>query len=279
MTREQVFVAEVMAYYQASGRHDLPWRMPDPDGSFDPYKILVSEVMLQQTQVPRVIPKFEAFLSKFPNVRALADAPLDTVLGAWLGLGYNLRARYLWLAAQQLAKSAEPWTFELLVACKGIGPNTASAVLVYSYDAALTFIETNIRSVIIHHFFEDADQVSDKQVLTVFTDINAYACAAHSPREWYWALMDYGTHLKKTHGNASRRSSSHTKQSKFEGSRRQLRGRILRTLHDRPRLKAELSEELADERFDDVIAILEREGLVQVHDKTLMLYNGFDDVT
>lgn len=140
MNKYEDFISTVLDYYRQQGRHDLPWRQPGQDGLFSTYHILVSEIMLQQTQVSRVIIKYQEFLHLFPDISALAASPLDKVLGVWLGLGYNRRARYLWLAAQQLAEVPEPWDQALLESCKGIGPNTAAAVLVYSYDVPLTYI-------------------------------------------------------------------------------------------------------------------------------------------
>lgn len=266
-----------MDYYRQHGRHDLPWRKSEAGGIFNTYHILASEVMLQQTQVSRVIPKYQAFLALFPDVQALADAPLNKVLGAWLGLGYNRRARYLWEAAGQLAGIPEPWTESQLVACKGIGVNTARAVLVYSYNLPLAFVETNVRSVIIHHFFPGQDRVADKDILGILTELEPVILQKYAYREWYWALMDYGTHLKRTAGNAAARSTAHTRQPPFEGSRRQLRGKILRLLHEDSREYSQLLDELQDDRAEDVLRTLQEEKLVYFHDNMLMLYNGFDD--
>lgn len=111
------FQKTVWDYYAKHGR-DLPWRRPDSE---DPYKILVSEIMLQQTQVQRVIPKYHSFLERFPSVESLAEAPLATVLSEWSGLGYNRRGKYLHEAARVLVVKGAPWQLEDLVACKGIG--------------------------------------------------------------------------------------------------------------------------------------------------------------
>lgn len=245
----------VWEQYAQRGRSDLPWRQPP----FDPYHILVSELMLQQTQVQRVIPKYLAFLDAFPTIQHLADAPLSQVLQHWQGLGYNRRAKYLHEAAKQLAGRTEPWTFDDLVACTGIGPNTASAVLVYTYNQPLIFIETNVRTVLIHHMFADHDTVHDnelKEQLALLVD-------QEHPREFYWGLMDYGTHIKKTEGNPSRRSHHYKKQSTFKGSRREIRGSIIRHLAQGPTEREALEQEVAnDSRFEEVVAALEREGLI-----------------
>src|SRR6185437_9030478 len=153
----QRFMAQLTAYYEAHGRHDLPWRLPAPDGSFDPYKILVSEVMLQQTQVGRVLPKYQQFLSRFPDVKSLATAPLGDVLKMWNGLGYNRRAKFLWLAAQKIVDGfggVFPSDVQQLELLPGVGANTAGAIRVYAFNKPAIFIETNIRTVYIHHFFD-----------------------------------------------------------------------------------------------------------------------------
>lgn len=260
------FQSTVWHYFDAHGRHDLPWRQPDPAGGFDPYAIMVSELMLQQTQVARVIPKYEAFLERFPNAAHLAAAGLDEVLVAWQGLGYNRRAKFLWQAARTvvaLPGGRFPDDAAGLVALPGIGTNTAGAILAYAYDRPAVFVETNIRSVYIHHFFDDAEAVHDAQLLPIITGALPGADApTGSNRRWYWALMDYGTHLKRTTGNAARRSVSHTRQSRFEGSRRQVRGAVLRALAAGPMKGTALEEQIGDDRLQEVLADLEREQLI-----------------
>ncbi|MBX6334506.1 A/G-specific adenine glycosylase, partial [Candidatus Saccharibacteria bacterium] len=195
----QQFQQTVWEYYRAHGRHGLPWRQCEPDGTLDPYKVLVSEIMLQQTQVPRVIPKFEAFIRQFTTVQALAAAPLSDVLKAWNGLGYNRRAKFLWQAAGMIVSDfggRVPEAVSDLVKLPGIGHNTAGAVAAYSYNRPVVFIETNIRTVFIYHFFATEQQVADKAI----ADLVAKTLP-DNVRDWYWALMDYGTHLKQTVGN------------------------------------------------------------------------------
>ncbi len=251
----------VMSYYTAHGRRDLPWRQPNVDGTFDPYKILVSEIMLQQTQVPRVIPKFLQFIAHFPNIEALSAASLGDVLAAWSGLGYNRRAKFLWQAAQLVRRQHNgqlPDSKELLVKLPGIGANTAGAIITYAYNKPEVFIETNIRTVLIHHFFADEQQISDARL----SELVLATLPAANYREWYWALMDYGTHLKQTVGNLSTRSKVFTKQSKFNGSKRQIRGQVLKLLGRHEYTKAQLVKQIADERLSMVLADLVREGLI-----------------
>lgn len=237
------FQEEIYRQYDRLKR-DLPWRHPDPDGNFNAYKILVSEIMLQQTQVARVIPKYDAFLDAFPSVSELAGAPLSEVLRYWSGLGYNRRAKYLHDAARQL-QDKQVWTLEDLTSCKGIGHNTAAAVVVYAYNQAVPFIETNVRTVYIHHFFQDQSDVHDSDIQKV---LEATFDQEH-PREFAWALMDYGSHLKQTVGNASRYSRHYVKQPTFEGSLRQIRGQVLKALVQQPHSPQDLHALLPDDRL------------------------------
>ncbi len=254
------FQQTVWEYYRAHGRHDLPWRKPEVDGTFDPYKILVSELMLQQTQVPRVLPKFGAFMRQFPTVQSLADATLAEVVRAWNGLGYNRRAKFLWQSAGIICAQhggVLPSAIEQLVALPGVGANTAGALAAYAYNRPVVFIETNIRTVFIHHFFANKEQVSDKEI----ADVVAQALP-DDPRRWYWALMDYGTHLKQTVGNSSARSRHYVRQSAFEGSRRQVRGQVLRILAASSQTQVALSTLIDDKRLAEVLADLKREGFI-----------------
>lgn len=256
------FRKTVWDFYREHGRHELPWRLPEVDGSFDSYKILVSEVMLQQTQVPRALPKYEEFLAKFPNVSSLARAKLGEVLAVWNGLGYNRRAKFLWLAAQTIEQKYAgtfPRTAQELQKLPGAGPNTAGAIVVYSFNQPEVFIETNIRTVFIHHFLKDQRDISDKVILELAKETLDYEW----PRVWFWALMDYGSYLKQTVGNLNWASKSYAKQSKFAGSRRQLRGTIIRALLEKPYKADELAKLLPDERLPAVAAELADEGLIR----------------
>ncbi len=252
------FRKKVYTHYRAYGR-DFPWRK-----THDPYKILVSEIMLQQTQVERVVEKYRAFLKQFPTVHALAHASLGDVLRAWQGLGYNRRARMLHECAKAVVREYRgkfPKTQEELVALPGIGPYTAGAVLAFAYNSAVPIIETNIRTVFLRHFFNGKDQIPDKDI---FVWIDA-TLDRENPRAWYAALMDYGSHLKKKHGNQNVRSKHYTKQSKFEGSDRQIRGALMRALKDGALSKAKLASVLVDideVRVDMQLAALLKEGLV-----------------
>lgn len=259
------FRTEVRKHYQAHGRHELPWRK-----TVDAYHIAVSELMLQQTQVSRVIPKYQQFLERFPTVQDLAAAPLGDVLRAWNGLGYNRRAKFLWQTARQVVENYDgvfPRTLDTLVELPGIGRNTAGAILAYAYNQPAVFVETNIRTVFIHYFFHDESGITDKAIL----ESVAQTLDTRHPREWYWALMDYGVYLKRELGNLSRRSKTYTKQSAFKGSNRQIRGQAMRLLGDGPRTLTELQRQISDTRLISVLETLVNEQLVQRQDKTYRL--------
>jgi A/G-specific adenine glycosylase len=252
------FQAVVWDYYHQHGRHALPWRIPDDNGKFDPYRIMVSEIMLQQTQVGRVIPKYAEFLERFPTIDDLARAELGDVLRVWSGLGYNRRAKYLWQAAKVASREEFPATVNELTKLPGIGLNTAGAIAAYAFNQQVAFVETNVRTVYIHHFFNDQQDVNDTQLLPFIRN----TVDQEHPREWYWALMDYGTYLKQTVGNLNKLSAHYSKQSTFQGSRRQIRGAVLRLLHEGSQTGEALQSQLPDARLADVLSDLVTEGLV-----------------
>lgn len=260
------FLADLWRYYDANRRDYLPWRQ-----NLDPYHILVSELMLQQTQVARVIPKFEAFLHSFPHIGDLARTSLAEVLRAWQGLGYNRRAKFLWQTAQQVCEQYNgvlPADIETLITLPGIGPNTAGAIVAYAHNKPVLFLETNIRSVLIYHFFPDVEKVSDSELRTLLEELLPPA----NVRDFYWALMDYGTHLKETVGNHARRSAGYAKQSRFHGSDRQIRGQILRTLSAGPRQSVELIDTIADERAPRIISEMLAEQLIETDNTSYYLH-------
>jgi len=260
-SKYQEFFTLLWEYYESHGRHDLPWRLPDEHGEFDPYKIMVSEIMLQQTQVNRVIPKYQIFLTHFPTIKALARAPLGDVLRIWQGLGYNRRAKFLWQAAQKVMNDFDgsmPSTEMELMNLPGIGKNTAGAILAYAYNQPAVFIETNIRTVYIHHFFADKQGIDDKELIPIITQ----TLDTKNPRIFYWALMDYGTHLKQTKGNLNKLSKSYTKQSKFHGSKRQIRGAVIRLLSKGSHTYNDLMNKIQDERLETILEDLVAEGLI-----------------
>jgi A/G-specific adenine glycosylase len=219
-----IFRRKVYRYSKLYGRSTLPWRK-----DYDPYHILVSEIMLQQTPVDRVIGKFSAFIGHFPDIKSLAGSPLNEVLVLWQGLGYNRRAAALRETAKIIVRDFDcivPNSPEKLRMLPGIGPATAASIAAFAYNQPIAFLETNIRTVFIHHFFSGSDAVGDDEILP----LAEATLDRRNPRRWYGALMDYGSALKKTVGNLSRNSIVYKKQTPFIGSPRQVRGALLRWL-------------------------------------------------
>ena len=187
---------------------DLPWRR-----TTDPYQIWISEVMLQQTQVQRVDGRWQRWLERFPTVDALAMAQVADVLDEWQGMGYNRRALALLNAARAVSDAGGVMPHELreLVALPGIGPATAAGIRAFAFNLP---------------------QVPDRELIPlVEATCPQDACDPNDdPRTWYYALLDYGYHLKRTVPNPSRRSRTHVRQSRFEGSHRQKRAMVVRAL-------------------------------------------------
>jgi len=253
------FQQMVLSYYFKNGRN-MPWRE-----TTDPYHILVSEIMLQQTQVERVLKKFPEFISIFPDFGALAAAPLADILAVWQGMGYNRRAIALQKCAILVMKDYQghlPDNVETLETFPGIGRATAGSIAAFAFNMPVVFIETNIRRVFIHFFFPGSATVGDAEILPL-VEQTVYR---KNPRVWYWALMDLGTALKKTVPNPNRRSVHYSRQSPFEGSDRKIRGLILKLL-----LKQQFLEEveiigcIAEDphRVQRMLGALEEEGFIQ----------------
>lgn len=261
------FRSIVYRYYRLH-RRDFPWRR-----TADHYHILVSEIMLQQTQVGRVAEKFPVFIREFPTVEALARAPLARVLASWQGLGYNRRAANLHrLAAAVMAEHGGiiPDDPDVLARLPGIGRATASSIAAFAFNRPVAFIETNIRAVFLHFFFPGRDGVADRELLPLVEG----ALDRSSPREWYSALMDYGTMLKRRHPNPSRGSDRHRKQPPFQGSRRQLRGELLRILlrnHGATLKGLAKTAGKPEEEVRDAVAGLIDEGLVRREGRKLFV--------
>lgn len=229
---------------------DLPWRR-----TYDPYAIWISEVMLQQTQVSRVDSRWQRWLERFPTVDALAAAAPSDVLEEWQGLGYNRRALSVHRAAQAISEAGGvfPQDPKELVKLPGIGPATAAGIRAFAFNLHGVYLETNVRTVFLHELYPQAEGVPDSELVplvdltcpaSVTDAADAVAAVTDAvvdtaanadepeltPRSWYYALLDYGAYLKKTIPNPSRRSKSHVKQSRFEGSHRQKRAELLRVL-------------------------------------------------
>jgi A/G-specific adenine glycosylase len=253
-----IFRSLIYRFYSGYGR-EFPWRH-----TRDPYRILVSEIMLQQTQVERVLEKYEIFIERFPNIGALAHAPFEEVLSVWKGLGYNRRCLSLKRSAECIVAEhggAVPDTLEELRMLPGVGPATAAGIRCFAYGKPALYLETNIRTLFIHLFFTGRDGVHDRDILPLVEQ----TLDREDPRQWYFALMDYGSMLKREMGNLNARSRHYVKQPPFEGSYRQLRGRILGLLLNRPDLTAPqitASLQADTEKVMKIINILEREGFI-----------------
>lgn len=236
----------------------MPWRVDTR-----PYYVLVSEIMLQQTQVDRVIPKFEAFIAELPTIEMLARAPLSTVLRLWSGLGYNRRAKFLWEAARVVTDQYGgiiPDALEEIVKLPGVGPNTAGAIVAYSFNRPAVFVETNVRTVFFYHVFTQQVDVPDaliRQAVKKAIDIE-------HPREWYWAVMDYGAWLKRSGAGAINKSAHYKKQAPLKGSVREMRGRIVRHLTSGSATDEQLRTAVfADERYEQAIRALQKEAIIE----------------
>lgn len=257
-THIKAFQAQIWAFYGHSGRHNLPWRTTK-----NPYRILVSEVMLQQTQVSRVLEKYPQFLKAFPTIETLAEAPLSEVLKVWQGMGYNRRGLALKRMAEKVVtefKGKVPRERHDLESLPGIGPYTAGAVRAFAFDEPEIFIETNIRRIFIHHFFKNKEGISDREIMPL---VEATLDRTR-PREWYWALMDYGSHLPKiAKKNSNTQSKHYVRQSTFKGSLRELRGKILRELGKEPTTLVSLRRSCNnDKRIEEGLEALTKDGLI-----------------
>ncbi len=254
-----IFQETIWNYYHSFGRQ-FAWRNIE-----DPYKILISEVMLQQTQTHRVIEKYEQFITEFRSFEMLAQASLRDVLSVWQGLGYNRRGKFLYQLAQIVVndyKSNLPDDPNILVQLPGIGPATAASICAFAFNKPTTFIETNIRAVFLHFFFSGQVEIHDKELMPLI----AQTVDQLNSREWYYALMDYGVMLKRTVPNPSKASKHHYKQSRFIGSNRQIRGKIIKALTEVSELSSgDLLPKVRCEkkRLNAIIDDLLNEGIVK----------------
>lgn len=236
----------------------MPWRE-----DISPYSIFVSEVMLQQTQVSRVMTKYTQFLQAFPDFQTLARASTSALLSTWQGMGYNRRVLYLRSAAQIITeryKGMLPDDPAILDELPGIGYATACSIVAFTYNKPVVFIETNIRRVYIHHYFSDAFHIDDKDIFPIV----GKTVSKNKSREWYWALMDYGAYLGKSEDNPNKKSKHYIKQKKFKGSVREIRGALLKLLLKKAFTSRELRQLFnEDERLVTALGQMEKEGLIK----------------
>lgn len=258
------FQTEIWDFY-SNNKRSFPWRKTK-----DPYKILVSEIMLQQTQTSRVVEKYNSFIHELPTITSLAHASLEKVLNLWQGLGYNRRALFLKKASEIICSHKREQDFfsdpDFLVTLPGVGPNTAGAIYVFSTNKSYVFIETNIRRVFIHKFFPDQENVSDSKLLPIIFQ----TLPKSNFRNWYYALMDYGAYLGKTIPNPNKKSTHYTIQSKFEGSQRQARGNILKLLLSQSFTEKDLASNFTNkEMFHIALKQLLKEGFITKKGETI----------
>ncbi|MBP6869375.1 hypothetical protein KBC04_00610 [Candidatus Babeliales bacterium] len=261
LTRDQITQFHKLIYdFYNDSKRDFIWR-----DEISPYRIVVSEIMLQQTQTARVVPKFENWLIKFPDFATLAQASNHDVLHAWQGLGYNRRGLALAKIAQLVMQDFNgqlPNNPEILRNFPAIGPNTAGSICAFAFNLPVTFIETNIRTVFTHTFFPGQTEISDKQLLPFITQ----TVDQNNARHWYYALMDYGVYLKQQLPKINSASKHYTKQSKFEGSKRQVRGAIIKIL-----------TELKTVAWENLVELLDFQLPDNRHNKTLIIQNLIDE--
>jgi A/G-specific adenine glycosylase len=260
LTRDVIKAFQDFIYfYYRRNKRDFPFRK-----NLTPYKVVISEIMLQQTQTNRVSEKFVEFIKKYPDFNSLAKASVEELLSTWQGLGYNRRALALKEIAKRIINDYDgkvPKDLKSLEALPQIGYNTACSILAFAYNVPTYFVETNIRRVYIYFFFSGKSKVNDKEI----RDIVEISVDKDNPRDWYYALMDFGVMLKKSHPELNKRSVHYRKQSKFDGSTRQVRGKLLKLL-----LKTPLSRKEILEKFDydekkilKILNTLVKEGFIQ----------------
>lgn len=266
----KIFRQTVYDFY-TQNRRSFSWRE-----HITPYRVFISEIMLQQTQTYRVEKKFETFIASFPSFELLSQAALHDVLRAWQGLGYNRRALALQKSARVIMATYGgyiPNDPNLLMELPGIGPATAASIVTFAYNKPTVFIETNIRSVFLHHFFNRETGIADKELVPLVR----VTLDKQKPREWYYALMDYGVMLKQKHGNPSRSSAHHIQQKIFHGSDRHIRGIILRLLTQYGEYNEQKLYEIMayeHERIQKNIRALEQEGFL-IHQHGILRINDY----
>lgn len=264
----ELFKKLIYDYYR-NHKRKFPFRE-----KITPYNVLISEIMLQQTQTGRVSEKFSKFIIKFPDLLSLSSASLEEVLKEWKGLGYNRRAIALKKIAETIIKDFNgelPDSLEVLKSFPQIGHNTASSILTFAFNKPMTFIETNIRRVYIYFFFPNKRKINDKDIMTIVKK----TIDNKNPREWYYALMDYGVMLKKIHPELNKKSAHYRKQTPFNGSTRQVRGELLKLLIKEGKMeitKIQEKSKIKDmKRIKKILDQLKKEGFIEIKEDTVKL--------
>ncbi|MFW9998532.1 MAG: A/G-specific adenine glycosylase [Candidatus Hodarchaeota archaeon] len=270
LTSEVIISFRNMIYeYYRKHKREFPFRE-----NITPYNVLVSEIMLQQTQTERVTEKFLKFIDKYPDFLSLSQTPLDTILKEWRGLGYNRRAVALKKIAEIVIRDYKgelPDSIETLESFPQIGHNTASSIITFAFNKPTAFIETNIRRVFIYFFFPKKDNVYDKEIFPIID----LTIDKNNPREWYYALMDYGAMLKKSHPELNKKSAHYRKQAPFKGSSRQIRGILLKMLIDNKAIDIiEIQKRIKihdSESLKKILSQLQKEGFITIKENMVKL--------
>ncbi|PWB68440.1 Fe-S cluster assembly protein HesB [candidate division GN15 bacterium] len=261
--RYLLFRRKLFLFYEKHGR-DLPWRR-----TTDPYRITVAELMLQQTQVERVLLKYAAWITRWPNWQALSKATNRELLAQWSGLGYNRRALYLGRMARSIVHEydgAMPRTLPELQKLPGIGRYTARAILIFAFNEPIATIDTNIRRVLLHEFnLPGTTPTSRMEALA------EKLLPKRRSRDWHNALMDYSRLVLPRRIEGIR---SGGRQSKFEGSLRQIRGEIVRQLTMRESITIQSVASTQHRTVDDVLKAAEglrKEGVIVIEGRRIRL--------
>ncbi len=270
LTLEVIELFQKLIYdYYRNHKRKFPFRE-----KITPYNVLISEIMLQQTQTGRVSEKFSKFIAKFPDFSSLSSASFEEVLIEWKGLGYNRRAIALKKIAETVINdfSGElPDSLEILKSFPHIGHNTASSILTFAFNKPMSFIETNTRRVYIYFFFPNKSKVNDKEIMTIIKK----TIDKNNPREWYYALMDYGVMLKKIHPELNKKSAHYRKQAPFKGSTRQVRGELLKMLIKKGKMEITQIQEQSKindmKRIIKILDQLKKEGFIEIKEDTVKL--------
>jgi A/G-specific adenine glycosylase len=266
--RIRKFKSTVLAYYRSYGRHRLPWRL-----TRNPYRILISEIMLQQTQVDRVIGKYREFVKRFPTFHSLATAPTSDLLSIWQGLGYNRRALLLKRCATEILLNHNgvlPQDIAVLKKLPGIGNASAAALTAFVYNSPSVLIETNIRTVYFHFFFQTKNRVHDDEIRPIIEQ----TLDKKNPRRWYYALMDYGAMLKRSGYKLNNKSVHYTKQSAFIGSDRQIRAKIIRMVLKKnsiPTMEIKHQLKVPNIRLNNILQSLIKDNFITINEGKIAL--------
>jgi A/G-specific adenine glycosylase len=258
---DKIFIKKVLAFYKENGRHDLVWRK-----NINGYRILVSEIMLQQTQVGRVLEKFSIWMKLYPTLGALKKASLQEILVLWQGLGYQRRAKALYTISQTRAQI--PKTFDELCDLPCVGKYTASAVSAFAYDTFThPMLETNIRTVVIDEYHQGKEEIHDGLLYNDLDRLSKYSEVQNvGARNWYYALMDYGAHLKANKISHNTKSAHYTKQLVYKGSLRELRAKTLFAITHGDALPSDL-------RLEKVLEVLLKEEYIIKKGKGYVIAN------